>query len=426
MRKYLYEIFFVIATLAMPGLSLAQEGEFLFGVGTHFPRYKERSAAIKNKLWSSNFNALRDEFSWNSTETVPGRLAINSTHQDLYSLTKSTDENNRIKPILILGLGDLVSPSFPSTVASISAFSEYSRYIVRNSSGVDYFQLGNEWNIGGGLGGRSSPFTSEDYYLRMARSVVPDIRAERRGIKIISAGLGDKDNAWLSRMMTKGGKDIFDGVALHPYNFSEGKNSTPENAYQYVRNTVSQLTQISKRPVSIYITEMGWPNHIAKNGVSQTVAEQYSIRFSLLVRTIPEVKAIMFYDFVNDGRNVFEREENFGLHGYDLSEKPIYKSLNCIAPLIIHGTNFSYKAHDNSLHEVSFEHNSKYYVAIWGDGRPTARVAFSSSAPIKHVDRVKSGSCLDLTHELAGLLSVSQSPLLVYSSGKITSGVISE
>ena len=86
-----------------------------------------------------------------------------------------------------------------------------------------------------------------------------------------------------------------------------------------------------------YVTEMGWPTHVGKNGTDPELAGSYLARLYLLARTSPSFQGIWWYDFQDDGWKPQYNEDNFGLVRPDLTPKPSYHVLADIAPVVAKG-----------------------------------------------------------------------------------------
>jgi hypothetical protein len=89
--------------------------------------------------------------------------------------------------------------------------------------------------------------------------------------------------------------------------------------------------------VPFYVTEMGWPTHVGKNGTDPELSGSYLARLHLLARTSPSFRGLWWYDFQDDGWKAEYNEDNFGLVRPDLTPKPAYDVLADIAPVVAQG-----------------------------------------------------------------------------------------
>ena len=105
-----------------------------------------------------------------------------------------------------------------------------------------------------------------------------------------------------------------------------------------------QFAKINRSDLSLYFTEFGYSTYVY-NGRSELSAygfaaytepaqAAYITRRFLQCLTMPEIKAVVQYDALNDyGGNPFEGEANFGLLNADYSPKPSYFAMQNLATL---------------------------------------------------------------------------------------------
>ncbi len=174
-------------------------------------------------------------------------------------------------------------------------------------------------------------------YLRLLSKTYAALKKIDPDIKIIGGAVtgGGLATSWLEEIIKLGAMDFMDAISVHPYNYWDGPNATPENIMSGIAELENRLVALSntKKEIPIYITEIGWPNHQGQYGFPQEISATYIQRLLLLARTESYIKGIWWYDFQNDGTDPNINEHNFGLVNYDLTPKNAYYSLQEIAQL---------------------------------------------------------------------------------------------
>ncbi len=209
-----------------------------------------------------------------------------------------------IEPLLILAYGH---PRYgrdkPRTREAIDAFSRYAAFVVAHFRGrVRLFDLWNEWDA---HTGGTTEGSAEDY-VALARVAYPAIKAANRDAIVLSGGISSLGlgQGWVERFVALGGLSYVDGVSVHPYNFDRAGASTPEAAIATLERVHAAL---GAAPKPIYVTEMGYPAHTGKGGVSPEVAALDLTRFVLLASTRPYVAGVWWYCSARPGQGSREQ-----------------------------------------------------------------------------------------------------------------------
>lgn len=352
--------------------------DFLLGVGTHI--YEQNSDKVVNIIKSIGLNSLRDDFRWSLVEKEKGKLII-PQKLDQYL---GNALGSKIESLMIFDYGNRFydGGKKPTSLEGISAFARFSAFSAKQLKGqVKWFEIWNEWDSSA-----DKPVTADSYF-ELLKSVAPAIK-ENNYEAIVLAGTVSPTgmlNGWAERLVYLGVLEYIDGISIHPYFHCE-KDNRPEAWIYFVREFSKRLNKANGgKVVPLYITEMGWPSNKGACGTPPEKVAQYLARALLLVRTVPEIKGFWWYDLRNDGKNIEEREHNFGLLDYNYVPKPAYYSLRDIAPLILNGQSFTKLQAPSGLEiiEIIDQQQNKSY-AIWSGHDNEIRVLISVK-PIKGV-----------------------------------------
>jgi hypothetical protein len=136
--------------------------------------------------------------------------------------------------------------------------------------------------------------------------------------------------------------------------------------------------------VPFYVTEMGWPTHVGKNGTDPELSGSYLARLYLLARTSPSFQGLWWYDFQDDGWKAEYNEDNFGLVRPDLTPKPAYEVLADIAPVVANGQYVDrLPAKDESLWVLRFRVGREDRWALWSADDQERQVILETESPAR-------------------------------------------
>jgi hypothetical protein len=344
--------------------ALAQD--FLVGTCVHFEARKtdpDEFGADSQKL---GINSFRAEIPWWDIEKAEGQLAFPSS---LSRVDRAI--NDAVKtgghPLLILGYGNQFydQGSFPLSDTAQAAFVRYAEFVaVRYKNKVRHYELWNEWNIGLSTG-HPIPFTysgSGKDYSRLLKKVYRAIKVIDPDAIVIAGAVANRDVLWINEMI-KSADAQYDGISVHPYNYSNGpEGRTPEEAVQWL----NMLHKLLPPPSNIFVTEMGWPTYSGSHTTDKDTAGDYLARFYLLAREKPFIKGIWWYDFQDDGDNPADSEQNFGIVSRGYLPKPSFFAMRDIAIQVSQASVGSNVELGKNVHAVRLVGtNGKSVLAVW-------------------------------------------------------------
>ena len=219
--------------------------------------------------------------------------------------------------------------------------------IVKNGNKI--WEFGNELNmsspeIGGAGEGIGKALLAEPYvkWLKAIRKIQTE-KPEWQKIKIISFGIAGTDEVFLEKLVTLGGWELLDGIALHPGrgNFTPDYPVTvpwnefekPSTGYQYWNyygsiRLAKKFIKEHGNDKDLYLTEiyaLDYPNH-SWNDTPRESAENVVLSYALAAAE--GIKNVLYYQLFNSvwnnqlGVRADNREYFFGLINRDLSFKP--------------------------------------------------------------------------------------------------------
>ncbi len=305
----------------------------MVGVCVHFAQNKGVLATSLELIKQAGVRSIRDEVYWSGVEREKSRLAM----PEAWKAYVDEAVRQGVEPLLILDYGNASydKGDKPRSDEAIEAFTRYAEFVARTFRGkVRLYEVWNEWDIGIG---NTTPGTAEDY-VRLLKKVSPRLKAIDPQITVLGGAMTAEGvrGGWLERMLQSGALSHCDAVSLHTYLYSRpGRMRAPETWAEWMGQVQAMLRTYNRgRDVPVYVTEMGWPTHTGKSGMSPQLSADYLARLYLLARTLPFMKGLWWYDFQDDGWNHAENEHNFGLVRPDGTPKPGYLALPTLGEVV--------------------------------------------------------------------------------------------
>ncbi|HSW00114.1 MAG TPA: hypothetical protein VLI39_08080 [Sedimentisphaerales bacterium] len=386
----------LLVLLVLINPALAQAEGFIVGACTHFSQGKGLLERNVESIKQAGIASIRDEVGWGAIEREKGKLAMPGPY-DAY-VRRAASEGLNV--LLIL---DYANPFYddgdrPRSPEAIEGFCRYAEFVVRHfGKDVRLYEVWNEWDIGIGLPQRHNKGGSPQDYFNLLKAVYPRIKAVDPGVTVIAGAStsGAVKKGWLEEVVKLGGLAFCDAVSIHSYNYSDKfPERGPEACSVWMTGVQAMLrTYNDGKDVLFYVTEMGWPTHVAKNGTDPELAASYLARLYLLARTSPSFKGIWWYDFQDDGWNPQYNEDNFGLVRPDLTPKPAYHVMADIAPLVAGGEFVgSLDTKDDSLRGLRFKVGAKDCWALWSADDKDRQVILQTESPERPLTIQQTGS----------------------------------
>ncbi|ACC75753.1 beta-glucosidase [Paraburkholderia phymatum] len=383
-----------------------------FGVVTHFAQGKGSPEVVLPLVKTAGFSWIRDELYWDHIEQKPGLFVFPRDYEDYLNHASKLG----ISPLIVLAYGNAKAypalfggdQSFPRTPEARRFFVRYVDEVVRHyGATVKHWEVWNE-----------PAFAQIGYpdYVALLKTVYVQIKERSPQATVVSCGGGGAGGGpggdCLVEMKKSGALDYQDAFSVHPYmsphtpekgyptaGAAIGSVSIP-TAWPYLGQLAEQNPRTDGKRIQLWVTELGWPSSPESAGLDQTSQAAYLVRSYLLSRRYSTAKVMFWYDFVDDGIDPSNKEDNFGLLRKDLSPKPAY-----VASAVLAATLGNRKWHtalvDDDVKVFQYG-NSEPVIVGWTTER-AARVVSVQVPAGKYVQRDWQGAESPVTAAASGL-----------------------
>lgn len=304
------------AVAVTPATAQPAPERFITGAETHFSQHDTDAEGTFNLAVQAGMRSIRDDIGWAWVEQQPGQYAMLPAWDHYVEAATRAG----LDPLLVLDYGNshYDGGDKPRSDAAIAAFTRFAEFVAQHFQGkVRRYEVWNEWD--NTMGNTTSG--SQADYVRLLKSVYPALKHVDPAIQVLanSVIMGKGSDSDLIKMAQLDALSCADGISMHSY-------WLPAEGWAHaMESTEASLSRVNKgAPVPLYITEIGWATHDDKGGLTLSGQAAYAARILLLARTMPFTKGLWWYDFHNDGQNLKDHEQNYGLVWPDLTPKPAY------------------------------------------------------------------------------------------------------
>jgi hypothetical protein len=378
----------LLLNLLLSCMAVADE-RFIIGVDTHLMNKSSSSAKALQLLEEAGVDSVRDDAYWSTAEQRRGQLRIDPAWQAYLSKARE----HRLRPLLVLGYGNpnygnYAKPRYPPIK---EAFGNYVNFVSQElTDSVDFYEIWNEWDKENPV----DPLFARDYSNLIEETAIR-LRQLKKPPTILAGAVTSQgmDLGFADRLIEAGLLNHVDGLSLHPYvHCRHEERHTPERWISWLRWVDSDLRALAARPVPLYLTEMGWPSNHGKCGISEQTQAAYLARSYFLAQTLPDIKGLWWYDLLNDGNDLEDPEQNFGLLNQDLSVKPAYLTLKAISPILHEYRYDAEKSRElDATYLLRFTKGSEQILVAWTTGLPRSIQVDASSVQAGNVMLIDSG-----------------------------------
>jgi len=358
---------------------------FCVGVCTHFSQDKGIVDMNLQSIKNADICAIRDEATWSSLEREKGRLFMPERINHYVRRASAAG----LDVLLILDYANRFydDGDRPRSAEAIDGFCRYAEFVVRHfGKDVRLYEIWNEWDIGIGLRKPYNVGGSPEDYVKLLKAVYPRIKAVDSAVTVIAGACtsGGVRKGWLEKIVQLGALRYCDAISIHSYNYSSRfPERSPEACSAWMAGVREMLHKYNDdKDVPFYVTEMGWPTHIGKNGTEPELSASYLARLFLLARMSPSFRGLWWYDFQDDGWRPEYNENNFGIVRPDLTPKPAYYVLADISDLIARSEYIDrLKTEDDNLWVLRFKHKQRNFWTLWSSDDKTRQVILRTKSP---------------------------------------------
>ncbi len=122
-----------------------------------------------------------------------------------------------------------------------------------------------------------------------------------------------------------GGKNYFDGIAVHPYSWPHDPLKPHDNNWFLKTKQISDILHANKdSSKKLWCTEVGFPTCSA--GIDEDSQSDYMITYFESWFQETWAGPFLWYSIYDRGSNRNDPEDNFGLIRHDWTEKPAYRT----------------------------------------------------------------------------------------------------
>jgi hypothetical protein len=200
--------------------------------------------------------------------------------------------------------------------------------------GVHRWEIWNEPN----LNAMWTPHPNPKQYTALLRSAYWYLHAADPKAVVITGGLSPAFDAgnhsqispstFLLRVYTYGGRGAFDQLGLHPYSFPYPSTlREPWNTFQQASSLYDLMRWFGDGSKRITATEIGFPTGSSDRAVSETTQGNYLVSGSRAWLARSYAGPVFVYSVHDQGSNVADYFENFGLVRYNDTLKTSYTIL---------------------------------------------------------------------------------------------------
>lgn len=360
--------------------------DFIVGVGMHLGQQKVNYDIARGLVSALGANGFRDEAYWHRLERQQGKISLGG---DLSELDKMIRWGAGRAPILMpLDYGNkFYGGGLPTTDLAREAYGRYVDYIASQYGDLVYgFEIWNEWNIGLGRSEGEPRFGDPLEYFKLVEVAAPIIRSRAPNVRIICGAVADRDTAWIDTVLNAGILSHCDAFSVHPYVFSNGSRAIPKYVFTWVDSIRQKIVSKSQgREIPILISELGWPNHDGAYGHSEADTVAYLVQSYLLAKARPWVGGLWWYELIDSGDDVTNKEHRFGLVRTDYQAKPQFNALAALSPLLVSSDVVSFGKLNSDVYWLRLALDEEHEVsAVWKDSpAPQAiSLSFNGSVPL--------------------------------------------
>ena len=268
--------------------------------------YYNLSGALIRTLALAGFSHIRDSLEWGHVESgTPGNYTVEPQYDAMIADAKA----NGIRPLLVTGYRNALydGGKTPSTPAGLAGFGRYQSFWLKHFAGTtndietynEYYQPGFNDSACGVTGA---------CFVQLMKAAYEQTHADNPSANVIAdIGPNKGDTSFRDQVLSNGGLAYLDSINAHIYTFA-GPEGDLDTQLQSLR-TAADANGGSGKP--IWVSEEGYPTAPSFGG-SMIDQARKSIRTDTIM-VASNVSQFYWYDALNDGTNLDDKESTFGL-----------------------------------------------------------------------------------------------------------------
>jgi hypothetical protein len=275
-----------------------------FGVGVHF--MGSNSSSLARLIATMGAGTIRDDATWATIERSPGSYNFSN-----FDLSMEVLQQNTLDPLLILDYNDRFydNGQTPYDNAGLTAFANYAKALVTHyGQQLKVVEVYNEYN---GIFSTGPCARQPACYARLLSYTYRAIKSVRPDVTVVGGAALYADLHWFNELFQSGGLSYMDVVSDHPYTALDVVSPELQGLAGQMKSLLDLIRRYNHgKAKPIWITEIGWPTSFLH--VSERTQADYLVRGAVL-SLATGVQKIFWYDFLNDGADSSQAEQNFGL-----------------------------------------------------------------------------------------------------------------
>lgn len=385
-----------------------------FGMAVHLASWPNPGYGLVPLMAGAGASHAREDAAWKYIEREPDVYTY-----DTYDGMASALDDAGVEwlPIAVYTNPHHDGNATPYTDAGRAAFAAYSVDLLDHySDSVQSIEIYNEFNIGFGDRGDGPADSLAAYYFPLLKKSYEEIKASSPDTVVVGGVTSGVPLTWLRQLFELGGLEYMDVLSVHPYLFPsspDGLGTILDDLNDLVREYNGGQT------IPIWITEQGWVTGTHGRAVTEQQQADYIVQTH--VRALASgVERFYWYDFMNDGINKAEPEQNFGVirnHNDPLgawTPKPSYVAYSTMTSQLADAVFEREEEVSDSASSFIFTKDGAPVRALWSSTGQT--VSLTANGPVTVTDMNGTSQRLQPSQGIVDL-TLSGSPVFV--SGKI-------
>ncbi|MEU7003649.1 glycosyl hydrolase [Nonomuraea sp. NPDC046570] len=269
-----------------------------FGVGLH--GYERE---LIDGIARIGYTRSRNDVAWSVVEKQPGVYTFPARYTDGFAALNAAG----IEP---LPISSYRNPLYddnrtPSSPEGLAAYGRFTAAVNQQFKGyTQATEVYNEFNINfnDGLCGRTPAC-----YAQLLQAAADKVDAQSPQAQLVGPAISGASADYVRQVLELGGAAVLDAVSVHPYRHP----SPPEGMDTQMAALSQTIDDAAGRSLPLWLTEYGWPTHIA-GGTSDAMQADYLVR-SAVLSLAGGADRLYWYDARDDGTDPNNQEHNFGV-----------------------------------------------------------------------------------------------------------------
>jgi len=289
--------------------SYSSNGEFIndkFGYSCHWAasRYSDAIDGGIEVAHKAGVGWMRDEYSWASTEKEKGKYQVSD------AFTKYVDkmEEQDIKLLFILSFGNALYDglnSVPYTEEGLKGWADYCAFMARTlKDKAEFFEVWNEYNLA--LFNDNAEVADNKHYYTLLKTTYDAVKSVAPELPLCGFATAGLSTGLMTETFEQGGAECIEGASYHLYHSGIDPTKT---TYFRDHSTVRDVCDNYKPELKTFLTETGY----SATDVDRYLHARYDVTAFVLSQENNTLDHFFIYDYICDGNNGDDKENNFGV-----------------------------------------------------------------------------------------------------------------